>query len=431
MNCLSPIQSLRPIVCAALAAIVSLSARAQDSEDPVIDELEAAYRSELIEIREDLGAKWLSALANLRDQLTREQKFAEALLVRSEAQRVQELLKADPLPAPSAPAVRKFDLPAGAATLSDPLRLGKAGDGIGSWSKTGASASWEIPADITPGTYELILHFQAGSDGGGTVKVAVGDEQVLTGKIISAKSDDWKSQRAMLIGECVLDEHTGKLVITSLTHLGSNLMILNSIELAPPGSWAEMQTGAGTASSGTAPAPATATRQIREFEKLEGARWVDSEARGSGEFTVSQGGEEHRFRLYYAELPPSEKPSSRFGQAELTRRAKQLRTTEDKILRFGRKVDAGLRDAVWTEDLTIYTRWETRGEEGAYFAFILVGEIPMSLSLIEKGQARVGRAFATQAPFIGPEKGTAKLYLNRLRAAEQEAKQSRRGLWGL
>ncbi|MGI9239287.1 MAG: thermonuclease family protein [Verrucomicrobiales bacterium] len=421
--------SRRLIAPCVIATIFLANACAWAEEDPEIDELEAAYRSELIEIRDDLGTKWLSALATLRDQLTREQKFTEALLVRGEVQRVGELLKADPLPAPSAPVVEGLSLLPGSATLSKPLRLGKGGEGIGSWSETGASATWELPADIIPGTYELILHFQAGEKGGGTLKVAIGEEQALTGEITASRSDSKKSKRSLLLGECVLDEHTGKLVITSLTHLGDELMVLNSIDLAPPGSWAEMQVqkelpGSGSMAGDAAQAP-------KEFELLEGARWVDSDTRESGEFIVSHGGMEYRFRLYYAELPPTEKPSSRFGQADLARKAKRLRTTQDRILRFGKRVDVGLRDEVWTEDLTIYTRWEKRGQEGAYLAYILVGETPMSLTLIEKGHAQIGRAFATQAPFIGTQRGTAKLYLNRLRAAEQEAKQSRRGLWGL
>jgi endonuclease YncB( thermonuclease family) len=204
-------------------------------------------------------------------------------------------------------------------------------------------------------------------------------------------------------------------------------MNLNSIDLAPQGSWAEIE--AALASAG--PGSDSTAEKPREFEKLIGARWINSDTRESGEFVVIHGGSEHRFRLYFIDLPPTAIPISRYGKAELSRHAKQLRTTEDKLLRFGKKVDDGLRDAVWTEDLTIYTRWETRGREGASLAYIMVGDTPLSLSLVEKGHARVGRAFAAQAPFIGEERGTAKTYLRRLRAAELAAKQSRRGLWGL
>ena len=418
---------LRLVASAGVAAVLLGSARSQEDEDPEIAELETAYRSELVEIRDDLGKKWLSALANLRDERTRDQKFAEALLVRGEIKRVEALLKADPLPGPATKAVDKLTLLPQDAILSAPLRLANKAESIGSWSLVGASASWEIPADITPGTYELILHFQAGADGGGSLKVEVGDEQTLSGEITAAKakSEGWKVRRAVLIGECVLDEHTGKLTISSTAHNGSELMNLNSIDLAPQGSWAEMESAPPGSRTGAAP------EKPRAFEKLVGARWIDSDSRQSGEFVVIHGGSEHRFRLYFVDLPPTAVPASRFGKAELERTARQLRTTEDKLVRFGKKVDAGLRDAVWTEDLTIYTRWEKRGREGAYLAYILVGDTPLSLLLVEEGHARVGRSFAAEAPFIAQGKGSAKVYLNRLRAAELAAKQSRRGLWGL
>ena len=146
---------------------------------------------------------------------------------------------------------------------------------------------------------------------------------------------------------------------------------------------------------------------------------------------VSHEGKEHTFRLYFIELPPSETPTSRIAKAVLARTARTLRTTEDKILHFGRKVDEGLRDALWTEDLTIYTRWESRGREGYHFAYILVGDDPMSLSLIENGQARTGGSYATETPFIEPKKGSAKAFVKQLREAESAAKQSGEGLWGL
>jgi endonuclease YncB( thermonuclease family) len=411
----------------ALAFTAALSTvDAQEANDPEIESLEAAYRAELVSIRKDLGEKWLSALSNLKDQLTREKKFAEALLVRNEEERVKALLESDPLPVGGVAPVTKIRLEPLVASQEGGLRPGADGVSLG-FQSVGASASWELPPDLIPGTYEVIVHFQAGTAGGGSFRVDIGDDQQLDGEIVPTPRSEgsWKTKRSTLVGECVLDEFSGVLSLTSTEHDGEALMNLTGIDLAPPGTWAEMQAQI------EATAPGRPTAVPSEFEKLEGARWIDKDTRKSGEFVVSHEGKEHTFRLYFVELPPTETPTSRIAKAVLARTARMLRTSEDKLLHFGRKVDEGLRDALWTEDLTIYTRWESRGRKGYHFAYILVGDEPMSLSLIKKGQARTGGSYATETPFIEPKKGSAKTFVRQLREAESAAKQSGEGLWGL
>ena len=416
-----------------LAGISGLAvARAQESsnEDPEIAALETTYRAELVGIRKDLGEKWLSALTALKDQLTREQKLDQAMMVRDELLRVQGLLDADPLPPPLPAAVgKKLTLTPREATLSGTPRLGKDGDFIGYWTEVGGSATWPIPADVAPGTYELILHFQVGNGGGGEFVAAIGDDQTLVGKVSATAGADggWKTQRYALVGECVLDEYTGQLKITSTKHTATSLMNINLIELAPQGTWSELQ--AEIAAAGADGKPDAGRRA--PFEKLEGVRWVDKPGRKSGEVTVKHGEKEYTFRPYFVQLPPSSEPTSRFAKQDLTRSAKYLRTTEAKLLRFGKKVDEELRDRLWAESLTIYTRWENRGRVDSFYAYVLVDDEPLSYQLIENGEARLSGGFATAAPFISEEKNSAKTYLNRLKAVEKVARKNRRGMWGL
>ena len=407
-----------------LAAVATLtSGLAYGQADPEIEALEDKYHDDLLEIRDDLGAKWLSALSNLKDELTREHRFAEALLVKEELERVKAMLGSEldletPPEAVSTVTLRPPD-----ATLSGKIRMVPKGERIGYWSEVGASATWDVPANITPGTYELILHYQAGVDGGGTLRAEIGDDQVLSAQIVPDRKGSWRADQSVLIGECVLDEHTAKLKLVSTKHLKTDLMNVLSVDLAPQGTWAGLQAAASDSESDQAPA--------REFEKLEGARWVDVDSREPGEIVVNHGDKQHTFRLYFIAMPPVATPSSTYARSGLARLAKRLRTSQDQILRFGRRADKALRDELWASELTIYTRWESRGREGRHFAYVLTGDTPVSLWLIENGYALTGGAFANGAPFIGDQKGAAKEHLNRLRAAEKDAKKSRAGLWGL
>ncbi len=248
--------------------------------------------------------------------------------------------------------------------------------------------------------------------------------------MVTAGADgSWKTLRYALVGECVLDQYTGKLKITSTRLDGIGLMNINLIELAPQGSWAELQAQIIEAATASGKTPKGTKR--RPFDKLEGARWIDKADRKSGEIIVKHGDKEHTFRPYFVKLPPANEPTSRFAKADLKRSADSLKTTEAKILRFGKKVDEALRDAVWTKDLTIYTRWENRGRPGSYYAYILVDDKPLSLDLIRNGEARLSGAFATAAPFAGDDRHSGKIYLNRLKTAEKDARNNRRGMWGL
>ena len=158
--------------------------RAQQPADPEIEELESAYRAQLVEIRKDLGAKWLDALDKLKNELTRDQNFAEAVLVRDEQTRVEAILEANPLPAATGTAqAQKVVLRPAAATLDGGLQLLRDGSLIGQWREEGGAAAWEVPADISPGTYELIIYFRCGDGGGGTFRVEIGDDQDLAGRV--------------------------------------------------------------------------------------------------------------------------------------------------------------------------------------------------------------------------------------------------------
>lgn len=278
---------------------------------------------------------------------------------------------------------------------------------------------------FTPGTYELILHFRCGEDGGGTYTANIDGEQTLGGEILPTPKDagNWKTKRTALVGDCVLDQHTTKLTLSSITQLGATLLDLQLVELAPQGTWEELQTNPTDT--------AIATPGKRQFEKLEGARWIDKDTRKPGEIIIEHEGKEHTFRLYFIQLPPAEAPSRRFARDRLKRAVKQLSTTEEKLLRYGKKVDAKLRERTWSEDLTIYTMWESRGLIDCSYAYILLNNEPLSLSLITDGEARLGGSFATSAPFVSDEKRSAGKFRSRLKAAEKHARESRRGMWGL
>lgn len=412
------------VLCAALAG-------AQDKVDAEIERLEINYRDELVEIRKDLGARWIEALTKLKNELTQAERLAEAVIVRDELERVKAMLGAEPQPQPPSTteaAVRKITLKALTATLSGELEFLQELSVIGRWYGVGASATWDVPEDIVAGTYEMILKYSCGQRGGGTFRLEIGEDQHLTARVSPAAGQrGWRTARSLLIGECVLDQQTGKIRIVSTEHTG-DLMNLSSITLVPQGTWAELQSASDAADTDKKP---DASSRKREFEKLEGARWIDRDDRKSGEITVTHEGDAYTFSLYFAQLPPREKPSSRYASAGLSRLSRKLGTTEEKIIRLGKEIDTSLRDELRTKDLTIYTRWESRGRAGRKLAYVLVDDEPLALSLIERGHARSTGPYATEAPFLDGENASAMVFIDQLRAAEQVAKQARRGIWGL
>ena len=205
------------------------------NEDEEIAKLEETYSAELVEIRKGLGAKWLAALSNLREELTAAAKITDASLVLKEEKRVTDLLATSPLKEANQTNIA-ITLPASEATTSGAIERLADNTSI-ALSSPGASASWDLPADLTPGEYEIILHYSSPENGGGTYKLKAGEEPELQGNILPNQTGDTTA----LAGKLALKQPPGKLTITSVNHLGTALLNLNRIELAPPGTWEKTQ----------------------------------------------------------------------------------------------------------------------------------------------------------------------------------------------
>ena len=411
-----------------LVAIASISI--SEASDPEIEKLEEAYRQEIIAVRADLGEKWLKALKTLQDQLTRAEKLDAAKMVRAESQRVQALLSADPLPQDDDTDDGGLTLLPARAVLKGGLRLSPAGKSISHWTDPGAAAGWSFAGlEIRPGDYEIIMHFQAGREGGGTFTVAVGDDQEFNASINSTPVANWDERRSMFIGNCSVSSLTGGLQISSRAHRGP-LMDLLSIDLAPPGTWAEMQAEAANAES-PAPDPAQA-----ETVRLEGARLVSGQPAEAGVIVVEHQGEQYRLRPYFARMPRLSRPDSEEGKSAFTRYLKRYGTGEIEYLEFARDADRQMREMLAGKELTIYTRWETRGLADSSLAFILIDQRALSKALVEEGLAT---ADGPASPFLPTEispnvalPAMASLaFMSKVRQSEQEARNARRGLWRL
>lgn len=98
---------------------------------------------------------------------------------------------------------------------------------LASWSKPGASATWQLP-NLRPGGYEVILRYSCDALEGGSMVVS---EAVfsLSGEVETSLKGPVEKN----IGTLKITNGAGRLSITARTVLGDNLMRLYFVKLVP------------------------------------------------------------------------------------------------------------------------------------------------------------------------------------------------------
>ncbi len=213
-------------------------------EDAEIQALEDEYATAIVAVRSDLGEKYLNALKELQVAFTTRRQIEQALLVKIERERITEILKTAPLiDAPSAGAQPQHavTLDISLAHCSGGARYDDDRRGIRKWGTIGATALWDLDAEIPPGRYEIILRYATGPNEGGAFEVFAGGADSVQGSIAADPDADWSTRRNMLAGTIVIGPDTRTFAITCTSLERAYLWILYGVTLAPPGTWDQME----------------------------------------------------------------------------------------------------------------------------------------------------------------------------------------------
>jgi len=155
---------------------------------------------------------------------------------------------------------------------------------------------------------------------------------------------------------------------------------------------------------------------------LTNCQYVEDKNNDGDSFRVKCGTDEFIVRLYFVDAP-----ETNLRYPERTReQSEYFGVTLDETMKAGAKA----RDAVQKilrEPFDVLTRWASaagRSRETRYYAFVEVGGKSLAELLVSQGLART-KGVTTNLP-TGENW---KVYVERLRALESEARQKRLGIW--
>ena len=160
----------------------------------------------------------------------------------------------------------------------------------------------------------------------------------------------------------------------------------------------------------------------REWVTLTNCQHVAAKYNDGDSFRVRCGTNEFILRLYFVDAP-----ETNLRYPERTReQSEYFGVTLDETMKAGGKA----RDTVekmLRGPFVVRTRWAAAGgrsRETRYYAFVEVGDKSLAESLVSQGLARTKGV----SPNL-PTGEKAKVYIKRLDALEQEARQKRLGVW--
>jgi len=160
----------------------------------------------------------------------------------------------------------------------------------------------------------------------------------------------------------------------------------------------------------------------KQWEQLTHCRYVAMKYNDGDSFRVNCGGREFVLRLYYIDAPEANLTNgARVGE----QRAYFGVTIED-ILATGEMATKRVRE-ILQEPFVVSTRWAGgagRSAEPRYYGLVDVGGRRLIEVLVAEGLARTKGVVANL-----PTGEKSKIYLERLRGLERQAKDKRRGAW--
>ena len=165
-----------------------------------------------------------------------------------------------------------------------------------------------------------------------------------------------------------------------------------------------------------------APRERKQWQQLTQCRYVATKYNDGDSFRVNCAGREFVLRLYYVDAPETDLTNgARVGE----QRAYFGVTIED-ILATGERATERVRE-ILQEPFAVSTRWAVaagRSAEPRYYGLVDVGGKRLIEVLLAEGLART-KGVAVNLP-TGEK---SKMYFERLRDLERQAKERKRGAW--
>jgi endonuclease YncB( thermonuclease family) len=164
--------------------------------------------------------------------------------------------------------------------------------------------------------------------------------------------------------------------------------------------------------------------------KLTNCHYLQQDYNDGDSFHVRSGAQEFVFRLYFVDAPEIEqKPLSR-AKGKLSDRSVEQSKYFGVTVQENSKAGLAAKEFVERSlhrPFLIRTRWKSAmgmGHLPRYYALIEVDGKSLAEELVSRGLARSKGAVA-----ILPDGTSAKVYMEKLRSLEAEAREKRRGVW--
>jgi endonuclease YncB( thermonuclease family) len=163
------------------------------------------------------------------------------------------------------------------------------------------------------------------------------------------------------------------------------------------------------------------------FETLIGGRLHEDRNNDGDSFKIFHDGKVMEFRLYFVDAP--EKRLHQFNGERLDHQGRYFgKLTRDQTISIGQKAKAHTEQLLTSRPFRVVTRWQSVFESSRHYAFIFFEDTDeeLSESLTRQGLARIYTE-GTNLP-DGRKKADFERHLKKI---EAEAKQAKRGGWGL
>jgi endonuclease YncB( thermonuclease family) len=165
-----------------------------------------------------------------------------------------------------------------------------------------------------------------------------------------------------------------------------------------------------------------AAAERKQWQQFTQCQYVEKKYNDGDSFRVNCDGREFVLRLYYVDAPETDLSNgARVGE----QRAYFGVTIED-VLATGERATERVRE-ILQEPFAVSTRWAIaagRSAEPRFYGFVDVGEKHLIEVLLAEGLARTKGVVAKL-----PTGEKSKMYLDRLRDIERQAKDQKRGAW--
>lgn len=175
------------------------------------------------------------------------------------------------------------------------------------------------------------------------------------------------------------------------------------------------------------PAASTAPSQpSKSFAIIQSGRLQQGANNDGDSFVITHAGGAHEFRLFFADCP--EKRRHRYNGERLKDQGRYFGgLSEDETVRIGQQAAATTQRLMESQPFTIHTKWQRVYDSQRFYAFVIFDDgQDLSEKLVRAGLARI---HTTGAPH--PDGRRASTFERHLRQLESEARQARRGAWGV